>query len=1064
MGVLAITQIWQVTVVILAVALAARIAGRHRAHLAHLLWMLVLVKALTPPLVSTPWSVFEWIRWPDLVSQHEPALGRFVTLANSPQLDSNLPANAGVAAGAAEPEGIVDDDAIINHRIESISSETGRVVPAATGMNSRLGVAAVAAVWLFGAVLTASLAVVKLAWFYRSVRRAAVRTDPRLQGAVDRLRQSLGIRRPVSLIVSGRAHVPTAFGFQHARIVVSRDLVQHASAEQLQMTLAHELIHIRRGDLYWGLLQVLTQIVWWFHPLVWWANQQATRTIEGCCDQEVLQGSSWRPASYARCLLELGRLHQQAKWAPVLPAMRPLEITRRRLEGIVRGPHKFHRRAPRRYWVLTFAVALFVLPGASPTRTIEKGDAGAASGPSRSTVDRDTADRDTADRTGTRSSLPSEVELERPADRLERLLPPAIFVLGDDRLMHWNSARPLGFAADETLVTSSIAGTLRYWDVNTGRQRQQVDLPPSIRDTSWRKLTAEKSSGLHSGAVLSADGQSLFLGRADGTIEILGAADQQRRRTLRVPGGWIKGLAISADGLRVAALRQLGAEDPRTAMVLDTATGQVVGAIGSRPFRENSIWSLAVLNKDGTLLATAYHEFVVLWEVASGRLLHTLEHRDEQAGFTVWTLSFSPDSQTLATGGAGGDVRFWDVESGEVRLSLRHHRASVRTVAFSPTGEFLATAAKQIKLFNASTGELVWATSAPHDDHGLAFNATGNLLAAGVTHRVIVLETATGRVVAPRDTAARSIACMAVSSTSHQLVVGMPDGQLATWNYVSGKRTANWQGHDSGAQLATGNNGPGLAKWQGFKSAVSQVAYSPDGRTVSSLSESGGKLALWDARTGTLRHALESQIRGRRQMAFSADGATLATRDATQVTTLWDVASGELQRTVQFEQRRSALRPIVFGPTDNILFGLTGRQVTQWDLKEQSVIKTFDLNTRWGGQVRFAVSPDAARVAAGVRGGVITVWDTATGEKIELVGGHSNHYLHALAFSRDGNSLASAAEDGKVQIWNPVSGELVKTIQIGPHRGIIGQLAFSFDQHYLITVNGNGTAYVVDVH
>jgi WD40 repeat protein len=155
--------------------------------------------------------------------------------------------------------------------------------------------------------------------------------------------------------------------------------------------------------------------------------------------------------------------------------------------------------------------------------------------------------------------------------------------------------------------------------------------------------------------------------------------------------------------------------------------------------------------------------------------------------------------------------------------------------------------------------------------------------------------------------------------------------------------------------------------------------------------------------------------------------------------------------------------PLVLGPATHSLFLLRGRQLTQWDLKEHRVMKTFAINTRRGGRVRFAFSPDAARVAAGVDGRPTFVWNTETGAQIELVDGKTNSLLHALAFSRDGATLASAAEDGKIRIWDPGAGKLVKTLQIGPSRGIIEQLAFSFDKRYLITVNGNGSIYVVDL-
>lgn len=53
-------QLWQVTVVAAVVGLVARYGCRRRPHLAYLLWMVVIVKALTPPVIATPSGLFSW--------------------------------------------------------------------------------------------------------------------------------------------------------------------------------------------------------------------------------------------------------------------------------------------------------------------------------------------------------------------------------------------------------------------------------------------------------------------------------------------------------------------------------------------------------------------------------------------------------------------------------------------------------------------------------------------------------------------------------------------------------------------------------------------------------------------------------------------------------------------------------------------------------------------------------------------------------------------------------------------------------------------------------------------
>jgi hypothetical protein len=66
-----------------------------------------------------------------------------------------------------------------------------------------------------------------------------------------------------------------------------------------------------------------------------------------------------------------------------------------------------------------------------------------------------------------------------------------------------------------------------------------------------------------------------------------------------------------------------------------------------------------------------------------------------------------------------------------------------------------------------------------------------------------------------------------------------------------------------------------------------------------------------------------------------------------------------------------------------------------------------------------------------------------------------------VAFSPDGEILASSAADGTVRVWSARSGNLLKTSTIGPRGGIIEDVAFTIDGRHLMTGNRNGTVYVL---
>src|SRR5262249_27632818 len=148
-------------------------------------------------------------------------------------------------------------------------------------------------------------------------------------------------------------------------VIVPAALVQGKSPADLALLLAHELIHVSRGDLWLGLLQTLAQGLWWFHPLVRLASRWLTRETERCCDKAVIAHLACTPAVYARNLLDVLALKQQLRPVHSFPGVRPVDITRRRLERIMQLRHGCHKRTPWWCWCAMCLMALITLPGAA---------------------------------------------------------------------------------------------------------------------------------------------------------------------------------------------------------------------------------------------------------------------------------------------------------------------------------------------------------------------------------------------------------------------------------------------------------------------------------------------------------------------------------------------------------------------------------------------------------------------------------------------------------------------------------------------------------------------------
>ena len=134
---------------------------------------------------------------------------------------------------------------------------------------------------------------------------------------------------------------PAAFGVFQPTIVMPEVLLRGRSLEQVEPVLAHELVHSRRGDPWVAILQLAATVIWWFHPLVWWASREMSRQRERCCDEEAVAGLGYPPAIYARSLLDVLESRRALRPFLAFVGIRPAEVTSKRMENIMKLHEKF---------------------------------------------------------------------------------------------------------------------------------------------------------------------------------------------------------------------------------------------------------------------------------------------------------------------------------------------------------------------------------------------------------------------------------------------------------------------------------------------------------------------------------------------------------------------------------------------------------------------------------------------------------------------------------------------------------------------------------------------------
>ena len=371
---IATVQLWQVTLLILVVAALSRWVTRRRPHLSHLLWLVVLLKCVTPPLWASPGGVFCWLR-PEVQIETTVAAKFETTFFDRDQLlevDTLVTKHADDSVG--EFAGVMLDDAEADELFQ-----TSDVVETSEKQSDKRGFGDMAfVVWLGVSLLVLLGVTIRWLRFWRLVRTSSQRESPELVSLLDSLSQQLGVRRRVRLIVTESLVGPAVIGFFRVTVLIPSIVADKLQGNAVAPILAHELLHIRRGDLWVGLLQTLAQAMWWFHPLVWWVGRVTTREAERCCDEEVLGELNCDPASYARALLDVLDLKSQLKPVPVFPGVRPVDVTSKRLERIMTLRQGCRRRSPWWCWLVAIGAAALTLPGAA---FVASADAPAESSP-----------------------------------------------------------------------------------------------------------------------------------------------------------------------------------------------------------------------------------------------------------------------------------------------------------------------------------------------------------------------------------------------------------------------------------------------------------------------------------------------------------------------------------------------------------------------------------------------------------------------------------------------------------------------------------------------------------
>jgi len=137
----------------------------------------------------------------------------------------------------------------------------------------------------------------------------------RLRARFDELREQLGVRGRVDLLVARGDVSPMALGLFRRRVVVPEHLLDELSPAQIDAILAHELAHHARRDTWCIMLENLLLVFWWFHPVFWLVLRVLRSVREDCCDDRLLEAGITDDDAYCESLLRAAATVQQPRLA-----------------------------------------------------------------------------------------------------------------------------------------------------------------------------------------------------------------------------------------------------------------------------------------------------------------------------------------------------------------------------------------------------------------------------------------------------------------------------------------------------------------------------------------------------------------------------------------------------------------------------------------------------------------------------------------------------------------------------------------------------------------------------
>jgi WD40 repeat protein/transcriptional regulator with XRE-family HTH domain len=408
-------------------------------------------------------------------------------------------------------------------------------------------------------------------------------------------------------------------------------------------------------------------------------------------------------------------------------------------------------------------------------------------------------------------------------------------------------------------------------------------------------------------------------------------------------------IMVSSDGRYV-----LVGDMDGTTHLMDTITGEEIRAFEAK----NTVMSVAFSPDGNTILISSQDQFVRLYNRQTGEELRSIPLTD-----WAWVATFTPDGKYVLAGSDTGFVRMWKVQPRPHLPVFTGHTDVVFSSSFSPDGQLLATGGLDgLRLWQSSTGQLLRdLPEAGSLAGGTEFSADGrHLLSGNITGVATLWDVLTGQ-------AERQF----IHPSNFQIydVAFSPDGRSILTAGVG--------------EGAGGETSETVWLWDAEVTAepklkintdghpVFQAVFSPDGKYI--LEGSDEPVArLWDAKTGALVREFTGHTDWVTGVTFSMDGKTIATASRDNTARVWNAQTGQEIR--QFLGHIEAVSSVAFSPDGLILATASADgTIRLWNVETGKELRRMAGHT--AGVENAIFSPDGKLIASAGDDGIARLWD-----------------------------------------------------------------------------------------